>query len=176
MPPGAAPRARLYLHRACPCINAVRRGLSQGPSVSRSLSAAPGEGWPFPRGSALIYVRTAALRGRPRTAGPLAGTGTAAGGRYQRCPAALGSAPPATCRLPARGPRTEPRPREAPRRGGTERPRLQRSALGGTRCPWHTRLGVALARSLPGQRMALFQRDAFPAVTLPLLFRMKCIL
>ncbi|XP_048802760.1 translation initiation factor IF-2-like isoform X2 [Lagopus muta] len=149
-----------------------RRGGGE-PGVRR---AAPGEGWPFPRGSALIYVRTAALRGRPRTAGPLAGTGTAAGGRYQRCPAALGSAPPATCRLPARGPRTELRPREAPRRGGTERPRLQRPALGGTRCPWHTRLGVALARSLPGQRMALFQRDAFPAVTLPLLFRMKCIL
>ncbi|XP_071604274.1 uncharacterized protein [Heliangelus exortis] len=33
--------------------------------------AAPGEGWAFPRRSALIYVRTAARRGRPRTAGRL---------------------------------------------------------------------------------------------------------
>lgn len=78
-PPGAAPRARLYLHRACPCVNAARRGLSQGPSGSRSLSAAPGEGWPFPRSSVLIYVRTAARRGRPRTAGPATRRGEAAG-------------------------------------------------------------------------------------------------
>jgi len=114
VPPGAAPRARLYLHRACPCINAARRGLSQGPSVSRSLSAAPGEGWPFPRGSALIYVRTAALRGRPRTAGPLAGPGPAPGGRYRRCPAAPGPAPPG--HLPAARPTSAHR---APAPGGS---------------------------------------------------------
>ena len=152
VPPGAAPRARLYLHRACPCINAARRGLSQGPSVSRSLSAAPGEGWPFPRGSALIYVRTAALRGRPRTAGPLAGPGTAPGGRYRRCPVAPGRAPPghlpaarptSAHRAPApvspsppspvpaaplrRAPFTLPRPRQPP---------ASRRSPGRPRCPY----------------------------------------
>ncbi|XP_061228368.1 uncharacterized protein LOC133222587 [Neopsephotus bourkii] len=45
----------------------------------RCSRCAPGEGWLFPRGSALIYVRTAASRGRPRTVGTATSHGQAAG-------------------------------------------------------------------------------------------------
>lgn len=124
-PPGAAPRARLYLHRACPCVNAARRGLSQGPSVSRSLSAAPGEGWPFPSGSALIYVRTAGRRGRPRTTGTATSRGEAAGPgaatrRRGRRWASARPVPACTGggHLPAAGP---PAAKPGPARRGTAR-------------------------------------------------------
>ncbi|XP_062466474.1 uncharacterized protein LOC134159489 [Pezoporus occidentalis] len=56
------------------CIEAI----PQGAGLTRR-AAAPGEGWPFPRGSALIYVRTAARRGRPRTAETATSHGEAAG-------------------------------------------------------------------------------------------------
>ncbi|XP_061315543.1 uncharacterized protein LOC133272397 [Pezoporus flaviventris] len=52
--------------------------IPQGAGLTRR-AAAPGEGWPFPRGSALIYVRTAARRGRPRTAETATSHGEAAG-------------------------------------------------------------------------------------------------
>lgn len=134
-PPGAAPRVWLYLHRACPCVNAARRGLSQGSSVSRSLSAAPGEGWPFPSDSALIYVRTAARRGRPRTAGPATRHGEAAGPGGSNSP---------TGRLMG----------TRPARPSPHRPRTPRTPAGGgpARHPWYipVRHGAALLL-LPGR-------------------------
>ncbi|XP_065526765.1 uncharacterized protein LOC136010071 [Lathamus discolor] len=76
---GSRERSFVVIEILPPCRDRIcSEAIPQAAGLS-GRAAAPGEGWPFPRGSALIYVRTAARRGRPRTAGTATSHGEAAG-------------------------------------------------------------------------------------------------